>query len=229
MDVAKRNAELAEYYPLIRYVIRTRLPHVVSKQASPAAYRHQRGMDFEDLFQEGVIALMRAYDKFDPTRGVKFSTVAYQYIFRACSAYAVVNSTVIKIPVNAYQIQKHGTEFSKARLSSALNYHLFTDLPTSLFLDGGEPLNSTPLGDHDECKDPALRATDKDHQEYCLTLLRSALPSSDYGLLLSRMNGMSYRALGTAMGRSAAHAQKKFEALAYKCHHILFQEIEDEK
>lgn len=37
-------------------------------------------IDFDDLIQEGELALIRAVDAFDPTLGFKFSTLAYPYI-----------------------------------------------------------------------------------------------------------------------------------------------------
>lgn len=37
-------------------------------------------IDFDDLIQEGEVALIKAVDAFDPTLGFKFSTLAYPYI-----------------------------------------------------------------------------------------------------------------------------------------------------
>src|SRR5574344_242267 len=37
-------------------------------------------IDFDDLIQEGELALIKAVDAFDPTLGFKFSTLAYPYI-----------------------------------------------------------------------------------------------------------------------------------------------------
>jgi RNA polymerase sigma factor (sigma-70 family) len=47
---------------------------------SLAARYSGRGVSFEDLVQEGTIGLMRAVDKFDHRRGLKFSTYAAWWI-----------------------------------------------------------------------------------------------------------------------------------------------------
>lgn len=41
------------------------------------------GLDRDDFFGEGMLALVRAVDRFDPWRGVRFSTYAYNSIIRA--------------------------------------------------------------------------------------------------------------------------------------------------
>jgi hypothetical protein len=39
-----------------------------------------RGVELQDLIQEGLLGLLRAVDKFEPARGFKFSTYAHWWI-----------------------------------------------------------------------------------------------------------------------------------------------------
>jgi RNA polymerase primary sigma factor len=61
-----------------------------------------RGVPYEDLVQEGTVGLLRAVEKFDCGRGVRFSTYAIWPIRRAVTS-AVVDQRTIRIPSNASQ------------------------------------------------------------------------------------------------------------------------------
>jgi RNA polymerase primary sigma factor len=62
-------------------------------------YRN-RGMAFLDLIQEGNLGLMRAVDKFDYTRGFKFSTYATWWIRQAITRAIADQARTIRIPVH---------------------------------------------------------------------------------------------------------------------------------
>lgn len=97
LQYALKIGDAAEFW--IRHSIRSALVarHKGLVYGVALKYRN-RGVEIEDLSQEGQFGLLRAMEMFDPDRGKKFSTYATWWIRNFCRMAVVNHSHIIRVP-----------------------------------------------------------------------------------------------------------------------------------
>lgn len=80
-------------------LIRSNL-RLVLKVAIP--YSRMTSLEVDDLFQEGVLGLIRAAEKFDPSKGFRFTTYAYYWIYQSITRSLYNQGDQIRLPVHIH-------------------------------------------------------------------------------------------------------------------------------
>lgn len=149
---------------------------LVPKFVTPFA---RRGVDFEDLVQEGRMGLLRAVEKYDPDREIKFSSYASWWIKQAIRKALKNDRRTVRLPHHVYD---YVSKVSKASAAFRIQHQREPNLAeliraTGLSQEKIESLNGA-MSDLISIETP-MRVSREELKDYVSTEVEEGVPAED--------------------------------------------------
>jgi len=189
-----------------------------------AKYYRGQGLDYEDLFQEGGIGLMKAIERFDEARKICFSTYASWWIKSFIRRAIEEKGNIIRIPSHVYlKLAKFRLgKIKKMTLDMVMGEKVFRSVASLDFkyTDGdGKPIRygsrmGSTVSDEEKKADGMFLKRDIDIYQRNLSRKERRLVSVRFGL--GRRDGSPLSIIAKDMGLSRQRVYKKLEKVKEK-------------
>jgi RNA polymerase nonessential primary-like sigma factor len=233
-DVIKRGKRAKDR------LIETNLRLVINIASRYKHVWHQRPDRLPDLIQEGTLGLVRAVEKFDPSRGYAFSTYATPWVRQAIGRFISYLDTIrlpehvhlhrrqlerliaslgpdhSPLPSVAWLAENSGLTERQVTAALATSTLRVDSLDYVLASGDGSPLIELIADQSSITPQEALEATDRLEQ---LDSFISSLPPQEHNVVIGHsLQGMNLATCGQAIGVSRESARKLHERAMRRLH-----------
>lgn len=209
------NEDFIKWQNLIHRVVRDNFKWAFDSRANYR--RFKRPMGYDDMIQEGSIALHRSWQKYDGKRedAASFKTYAYRAIYRRVSRYISNNITPVTIKNWSKAAAKEG---NKDSVAAAISCSLFSEVVEP----GGEEWSS-------QIKDRTVDAGVRDmiHQEHvgrCIGILKDGLTRREFGIMIEKNRGKTYAQIAKRRRMTRENVRSLYSCTLVKCAVLLLDQ-----
>lgn len=170
----------------------------------------RRGINYMDLFQEGVMGLQDAIERYDHDHdsGAGFATYAWRCIYTTIASF--VDQNLTPITTSRWRSVQDGSETIREKLATATACRLFTEMKP----EGNDDYASFEDGipDPESCKH-VRQLERKDLLKLAIERLREMFGDENVDMLLAYYAGATYSELGEIAGTSYETIRKRIKRL----------------
>lgn len=228
-DVKIRD-EIVESYVYIAKILANKF--IKNKRA------YNNGIDYDDVYQVACLGLIYAADRFDPEKGVKFTTFATKTIIGEIHRYFRERGMFIHIPYRLYEVFMRAERIKRIESETTTEdmariLGVSEDTLKEAYISGGssfvKSLESELLGDEDKpvklmdtigYEDSSFLVVENcDFIDYCRKQLS---PEEDSFVQMRYYDGLSQKAIGEKMGMSQMQVSRLEKKILKKLRFVYF-------
>lgn len=201
----------------------------VTALAHKNAYKARDRVDVEDLIQAGMIGLIKAYKKYQPTKDAKFEAYAYFHIKKEIIAFIRDHSEAIRPARDVYEIagsvMKQGLrELDPEQIAEKLGCTVYQARRALIHLDKKPvvSLNETFSSEDGSIEGIELLETYQDFTQVFVNDFVQSLDQTEAAYVRLLTLDMTQKEIGKAFGISQTHAGRQIKKLRSRAHNYFW-------